>query len=91
MSVYAAGTPALPMAEAESLTLTLLGDVSSRLCAASNGWILPLPTWATVRNLSALAALAGVEASFPWSESAASVATPEEIEAAEARLRERWG
>lgn len=89
MSVYAAGTATLPLAEAESLTESLLDDATSRLCAAVNGWPLPLPVWLQMRGHVAMSRLAGLEPGWPWG--APETVSEDEKAAAEASLRERWG
>lgn len=90
MSIYAAGTPALPLAEAESLTETLMADLSSRLSAAMNGWSIRLPLWLQIRSVAALSSIAGVAPEWPWGDESGLDVTEDEKAAAEASIRERW-
>lgn len=89
MSIFAAGTPALPLTEAELLAISLIADPTSRIHAAASGWPMRLPLWLQIRSVAALAGLAGADPRWPWDDTAE--ASEDEKAAATALLMERWG
>lgn len=92
MSVYSAGTAALPWPEADALAGMLLADVRSRVHAAVSGWPMPLPLWLELRRTAAVSLAAGLAPSWPWSNpEAGPVTSDDEVSRARASIEERWG